>query len=161
MISLNVSAYIRDQIDLKTLSTICQKSIDEISSLIGGAENKILIKKYREAETDLFELIKISQNILNKTDVYTLLVILYSIVDPAKGLECFLSESIDLAKIDSSIKKLNANSSMLANAYKIFCLYFYIIDKYDQAYFFIKKFVPLEEIVSDHEAFFLAKHCRH
>ncbi len=154
---------IEDQIDLKTLSTLCQKSMDEIASLISAAENKILLKQYKDAETDLFELIKTSQNTLDKTDIYILLVTLYSIVDPAKGLQCFieflreLGESYDLAKIDYSIKKLNANTNDLDNVYNYFCFYFYIIDKYHDAYFFIKKIELLEEILPAHETFFSGK----
>ncbi len=51
-----------------------------------AAENKFLLKRMEEAEAQLFELIKASQNILDKADIYYLLITLYSIKDPDKGV---------------------------------------------------------------------------
>ncbi len=51
-----------------------------------AAISKFLLKRNEEAEASFFELIKSSQNILDKADIYNLLINFYSFKDPNKGL---------------------------------------------------------------------------
>ncbi len=51
-----------------------------------AAENMMLLKKMEEAETYFFELIKASKNILDKSDIYYLLMTLYSVDAQDKAL---------------------------------------------------------------------------
>ncbi len=46
----------------------------------------MLLKRHAEAEADFFDLIKASQNILDKADIYNLLITLYSTDKPEKGI---------------------------------------------------------------------------
>ncbi len=52
-----------------------------------AAENKMLLKRHEESEKDFFELIKASQDTLDKADVYNLLITLYSIDKQVKGVD--------------------------------------------------------------------------